>query len=500
MRNSLFNGLGTALIVPFNFIALFTLARRLGAASLGTFFTLFAIAAVIHWMADAGTTTVLTRRVARNRQDLATIVPEALGVLLGVCCVSSALFMAIAVPWMKFQDGSVSYSVLGVAALAMASRHVLDFAACIFRGLERFEFENLARVIQTGLFCVFIWFFVWPHTGDLLAAYLAYAASNWIAALLLWTILIVTERCGGFRVGRSILKAWWGESLPLGVGDVIRQVLLQLDTLMLALFRPPTTVGLFSVAARPLQPLQLVPRIIVSVTFPEMSRSGRVDRTAVSRTFAQTTTLLTAASLPVIIMTTVAAEGLIRRTAGPEFVNAVGPLRLLIWATVLIFVNAQLRLVLTALDQERHYWRLISRVLIAKIVFGVTLIPLLGIYGGCLANLLAEGALCAGGLFVMSRLGIVGPAWGQILRLAPASAVMTAFALAMIDANSSLVRIGVVSIAALAVYVAVCLATGVWPREDVKRVWDAASKFRTSVVQDAGRLQPSSEAGEKSAV
>src|SRR5436190_24154895 len=83
IRNSGFNIIGTMLIIPFNFIAMFLLARRLGPEALGGFFTIFAICAVIHWIADAGTTTVMTRRVARLPSELPTIAREAIAVLIG---------------------------------------------------------------------------------------------------------------------------------------------------------------------------------------------------------------------------------------------------------------------------------------------------------------------------------------------------------------------------------------------------------------------------------
>src|SRR4051794_39610812 len=119
VRNSSFNAIGTMLIVPFNFIAMFLLARRLGAESLGAFFTIFAICAVIHWIADAGTTTVMTRRVARHPDDLRIIVAEAIGVLLVVCVISVVLFLTVAIPWMHFTtDQEVSLTTLVVAAVA----------------------------------------------------------------------------------------------------------------------------------------------------------------------------------------------------------------------------------------------------------------------------------------------------------------------------------------------------------------------------------------------
>ena len=482
VRNSAFNAIGTVLIVPSNMLALFIMARRLGAQPVGTFFTIFAISAVIHWIADAGTTTVLTRRVSRFPERLKEIVAEASGILPVVCLASAAMFFVMSSAWMLWNTGEISLSVVLVAAAAMASRHALDFAANVLRGLERFEFENLSRVVQTMSFCVFVWLWVYPETGGALAAFIAFAASNFIAAALLWGMLLVKWQCAGFRFSRQILRDWLTESIPLGGGDVIRQVLMQMDTLLLAAFKPQAVVGLFSIAARPLQPLQLLPRIIVSVTFPTMSRTAHLDRAAFSQMFAKTTSILWAASLPISIAVSMGAMPMILATAGPRFADAARPLQFLIWTTGLIFINAQLRFVLTALDAEQSYWRLITRVLVAKIVLVAILIPIWGLYGACAGNFLGEAILCLGGMFTLNRLEVRGPALAQLLRAVPAAMAMALVLWPFMGDHAGLVTLAVASVGASVVYVLVCLACGVLPWSDVVRVWQT---FRRPMTQDA---------------
>lgn len=481
VRNSGFNMLGTMLIVPFNFVAMFLLARRLGAEPLGSFFTIFAICAVIHWIADAGTTTVMTRRIARFPHELRTIVAEAIGILLIVCAISIVLFLAVAVPWMHFAtDQRLSLSTLLVAAAAMAARHSLEFGCNLFRGLERFEFENIARVVQTGLFLTFVWFGVYPETGGTFAAFVAFAASNVAAAALLWSILFVGWRCVGFCFRWHIIRHWWRESLPLGFGDVIRQLQMQIDTLLLSAFRPQAVVGLFGVAARPLQPLQLLPRIIVSVTFPMMSRAAQNDREAFSRTFAQTTNLLWIASLPISIIITACAKPLIIATAGPDFAGAAGPLMLLIWATGLMFVNAQHRFVLTALDSERKYWRLIIWSLGVKVLLEIGLIAAFGVYGACLGNLIGEAILCVWALKMLHDMGVHSPSHAQVFRAIPGAVVMALMLwplahLGLQDGHpvEQLLFLSVAAAGSTIVFAAVCLLCGAWRKADLLRVWHA---------------------------
>jgi O-antigen/teichoic acid export membrane protein len=412
---------------------------------------------------------------------LRLIVAEAIGVLLVVCVVSVVLFLTVAIPWMHFTtDQEVSLVTLVVAAVAMTARHALEFGCNLFRGLERFEFENLARVIQTGLFLLFVWIGVYPNTGGTIAAFVAFTASNVVAAAALWLILFRGWRCAGFCFRWRIIRAWWRESVPLGFGDVIRQLQMQLDTLLLSAFLPAAAVGLFGIASRPLQPLQLLPRIIVSVTFPMLSRTARNDRLAFSRTFAHTTNLLWIASLPVAIIITACARPLILLTAGPQFAGAVVPLQILIWATGLIFVNAQHRFVLTALDAERKYWRLIIWSLGIKVAFEVVLIALFGVYGACFGSLIGETVLCVWALRMLHAMGIESPAHGQVLRAIPGAIVMGAmmFPIAWYDFRpghpfEQFFIMGLTAAVSTVAFLAMCLWCGAWSKSDFMRIWHA---------------------------
>jgi O-antigen/teichoic acid export membrane protein len=476
VRNSAFNALGTALILPFNFIALFTLARRLGKESLGTFFTIFAISAVIHWIADAGVYTVLTHRIARAPDQLRRIVGEAAGMLLLVACTSVSLFYVVCAIWMLAAGGEFDWLVLAVAAMAMVTRHTLDFASNAFRGLERFEFENLSRVLQTALFALFVWAGVYPQTGGVLAGFTAFMASNVVAAALIVTILVWRWDCREVHLSRATIRDWLRESLPLGIGDSVRRLIMQLDTLLLAAFRPPALVGLFSVAYRPLQPLQLLPRTIVSVTFPMMSRVAHSDRAALSRAFARTTNILWVASLPIALLTTACAAPLILATAGPDFTGAIWPLRILIWVAPLVFINAQLRFAFTALEAQRHYWKLICWALVLKLVAELILIPLFGMYGACTGHVLGELALCVGGLAILHAYGVSGPHWSQLLRVIPAAAAMAVVLIPVWAPGASLLQIAIYSLLSMPAYAAICLLTGAAPWSDVKQVWHVIAR------------------------
>ena len=481
VKNSAFNLIGMALIVPLNFVALFTLARRLGKESLGIFFTLFAISAVIYLVTSSGATTVLMRRIAQNRERMSQIVGQAAGILVVVCGLSVVAFLTTAEVWGVWTDQSLGWRVLCAASVAMVARHCLEFSVAAVRGAERFEFENVARVVQSALYCGLILTWVTPDAQGALWAFIAYASSNVIAVFGLIFVLVTRFACREFHLSRGALRDWYAEALPLGAGDVIRRVGWQLETLMLAALQSPAAVGIYSVAYRPLQPLQILPRSLVSVTFPSMSRQAQHDRTALKELVGSATGLLFLLSLPLAISVTICARPLILATAGDGYESATLPLQLLIWLTSFTFVNTQLRFVFSAIQWEKTYWAITAGVLVAKLLGGLICIPLWGVYGACLTNVLGEGLLTCWGMYVLQQKDVTLIPWGRMAKTGVAAlgmglllAPLTSMALSL---WTSILACTLVSL----VYLVGCVLLGALPQQQLRAVADAlgtmASRF-----------------------
>ncbi len=128
---------------------------------------------------------------------------------------SSTLFLLVAVPWMALFTDRVSLAVVVVAAAAMWSRHALDFAANALGAWSDSSTRIFARRADLARFVCSCGLWVYPETGGALAAFVAYAASNFIAAAIIWGVLLTKWHCGGFRLNREIVKRWWSESIPL---------------------------------------------------------------------------------------------------------------------------------------------------------------------------------------------------------------------------------------------------------------------------------------------
>ena len=475
VRNGTLNVLGTMIYVPLNLVTVFVLARRLGAETLGVYFTIFAIAVVVHFILEAGITTVLTRRIAQSADRLRNHVAEAAGLWMLVSLCSFAAIMLCGIGWAHWKNESVPWIALSLAGVATIGRQLLEFSVGAFRGLERFEFENVARIIQAVLFCLLSILFVHDATG-LNAAFVAFAVSNVAGGVFISLSLAWGWRCLGVRFSMPILKGWLSESIPVGFGDAVRRIAWQIDTVLLGIFQPAAAVGVYGIAYRPLQPLQIVPRTLASVTFPAMSRMAEEDKTAPARTFGQSVNLLWMMSLPICVAVTVYAVPLIEISAGSDFLPATVPLQILIWATALTFISSQFRFIYTAIGRQRTFSRLTTSFFVIQLVLQIAFIPMWGLYGACAGRMMGEFFLVLAGLYSCHRLGINAIPWWRMARAIPAAVLMAGLLYSVAD--QSRVILAATVIGGTALYFVLCALFGAVDRNELAHL----AKFGRGVI------------------
>jgi len=467
LRNSAINAAGVGSTMLLNFAAIFILARRLGTERVGIYFLIFTIAVVVHFVFETGVGTVVTRRIAQSPRDLRKHVREAMGLLLIISLLSFLTLVAIGAIWSIWANKPIMVTAFLLAGIGCAGRQVQEFCAGVFRGLENFTYENIARVGQVGIFAVCVYIFVRRGTGIWVAIAL-FAISNLIAAVWMLGVMHWRYRCLGLRMNRAILRDWCSESLPLGFGDLVRRLTWQIDTILLGFMATPAAVGIYSIAYRPLQPLQLLPRMVLSVTFPAFSRLAGDNRDALRKAFARSVRLLWIISLPITICICVYAEPLITIPAGDEYLPAANLLRVLIWIACLTFLSAQFRFLFAALSNQRIYTKMVLAVFAIELVLEAALIPLFGYYGACAGSLTGEIIFVIIGFAACRKLDIAAFEWGAMFRVVPA-AILLALGLWLVrDAWWPLliVACGV----GTAAYFVLCALFGAVQRDELARI------------------------------
>jgi len=486
LRNGTMTVVAQGLNAAFNVVVVFVLARSLGKEGFGQFYALFALIMVVQLLAEASLSTVLTCRLAQEPGQWQKIVAEATGLFAVVVAASALVFLGLGGVWAWVRGEPALFSAFAAAGVACAAIQVERFCTGVLRASERFGYENLGRILQGVVFASLIIGLAGLGRTSLVTAVVALAVSHILAAGVLLGSLRHCLRSAGWRLSVRITRSWLAEAIPLGLGDVVRGLTWQLDTVLLGVLQPPAAVAIYNVAYRPLGPLNWLPRIILVAAFPAFARLAAGDRSGLSRALAASIRLLWVISLPLAVAIFACAEPLITLLAGPDYVDAVLPLRILIWISTLSFLSMQFRFVFTAVGRQKLFARLAVAVFGLEAAIELALIPWWGYFGACAGSLVGELLFTVAGLAVCSRLGDCTIEWGALARAALAGAVMGAVLWPARSLSVPLLALAVPL--ATGLYAALCLALGALRPQELRRLYEALTgRFRSSPAPAAFR-------------
>jgi O-antigen/teichoic acid export membrane protein len=426
LRNSALNLAAQAVNAFCNLAVVFILARSIGKAGLGQYFTLFAAIMAVQLIVEGGLGTMLTYRIAHRPETWRNDVAEAAGLFCGVVTVSALVLLILGALWSVISGEPGLLSQFAAAAAACAAIQVQRFCVGVFRAFERFGRENFARALQGMLFAVLVAAVAASGGAGVTSMVAMLAASHLVASTFLLVSLHLRWRCLRVRWGWAAAKDWVTQAVPLGLGDVVRGLTWQLDTLLLRLLQGATVVGIYSVAYRPLGPLNWISQSVLAAAFPAFSRMAGRRAHELQEAFAHSTRVLWAVSIPIVVAIFVCAEPLVALLAGPQYLEAVYPMRILIWVTALSFLSLQLRFVFTAMGLQHVFARLVFLVFAIEAVLELLLIPRWGYYGACAGTLAGEIAFTGIGLLLCRRLGLGTIPWTAMLRVLAAGLAMGA--------------------------------------------------------------------------
>ena len=460
-------------------LLVFFLARDLGKADLGEYFTLVTVVLIVQLITESGTATLLTQRIASDPDDWRNQVAQAAGIFTLVSTASAVVLVLVIGLWNQARgSGFIDVNVL-CAAVACAAIQWQRFVVGVFQAFELFIHENLARILQGGLLVVGVMMLHVLSEPAIKTVIILYAGSHVLTCLYL--LVRLRRFCGqiDWRLNVGIVREWMQQAIPLGWGDGMRKLMWQIDTLVLFLLTSPVHVGVYSVAFRALSPLNWIPRALLSAAFPAVARHAVISQVSVRCAFARGTRFMVVASLPLAIGVSVAARPIITTLAGASYAESAQLLQILIWIILLSFVSLQFRFFLTAVGQQRHYARIVAVALVIKIAVLLTIVPLGGCTAACVGSLIVEALFAVLGIEVCARLGLASFDGRHVARAVVAACPM-AF-LAWLGRDWGLVLLMPWLTFAGVVYLAGCLGLGVFKSEEVRHASGFLDRLRRRI-------------------
>lgn len=313
--------------IPFLFIA----GRMYGPDALGRFAYATVIVELAAQLATLGQKRGLAAQLAREEEDAACTIADA----LMLCLMFSALLalLLLLFPILMFPHGGISpwERLMPIVIFPIAAADI-GLAALAFR----FNVKATVRarsVIEPWVLSIVAggaWFFL-PHVG-LILAYVCSLIAALIATLIPLVATFGWPRGWRARIGELLVLA--RDGLPLAGADAIEWGNRRIDIALLGAFAPSSVVGIYYVAQQIASLPQKLKTSFEPILGPVITRNLKDGNMgAIALQVCQVGFWITAAQAGIALALGIPGEG-VMGLVGPQFVGGTGAMAMLLVAEV----------------------------------------------------------------------------------------------------------------------------------------------------------------------
>lgn len=257
------------------FLSNAVVARLLGVSTYGEFSNIFSITASISFLADFGSSTVITRDIASRKKSPSEILTLYTKAKVNLSIVILALTTVVG--YLFDRDNMLLYVLLG--AYNIIQNGILLFYYAILRGGKLFKEESLTKGLN--LLGMILGLSIFIYASSKVSASLVYLASAVIPAIFLYSYLnrkYLPSRQALWRVRNS----WKGfaSHWKIGVGNFFEGLTQIVPIIAINTLSGSYSLGLFSAAYRLISPFLLLSAIANNFVMPYIAENaGKIQLT-----------------------------------------------------------------------------------------------------------------------------------------------------------------------------------------------------------------------------
>jgi O-antigen/teichoic acid export membrane protein len=422
--NALVQAVGTVVASLISVVTFAAITRYLGPGGYGDYAAATSFVLIPTVIADLGLSAAVLRDISAAPARTEALVGASLPFRAGVAVV--ALGITVACAWAFPFDEEIRQAVLIAAIGGLLTLMTLSLLPVLQARLQM-QWAVLAtvagRLVALGATLIVL------EAGLGLNGVVAAAVSG-LAVTFLIVLLAVSRRIHlRPRIDFDYWRRLLGTSVVLGAAIALGQIYFRIDTVIVAVLRPATEVGLYAAAYKFLELAEVVAAAVAVSIFPTLARfaAERDPRlhAAVQRTFE----VLLAAAAPITVVCAAIPATLLGVLAGHDFTDAATALRILAFYPLLAFTNGLLWRLLVAAHLEKTLLRVSLLVLGLNVALNFALIPAFGYLVAAVTSLASEALSVGVVLYIARRRMNYTPGLRYLAVVLPAAAVMAAIVL-----------------------------------------------------------------------
>lgn len=430
LQNVVFLLTGQVIAKIIALMGMIVLARQLGVAGFGMYNTIMTTLTLFATFADGGLNTTTIRDVARDYAKSDTYFSHVLVLRTTLTILAYGMLLLFGSLW---STQRYPWSFLAVCGLFLFPDAFRKLGISMLTAYERMEIvaimDVVAIVFRYAPFLLVIWL------GHALPLAFRFFVVSWAIVAGMWMIVVrrhcLTQWFTGITFSK--LKHILHESFPFWVFFVLSVIYFKADILMLATMQGDMAVGLYEAAYKFIEASMFVPVSIINVLLPVMSRMFIIDKSTGHHVYIHASRILGISILPVIIGISFFSRDIINLVfEDPNYLPAAPALSLLIWALLIIFLNAPVGNTIASSDRVHAYLPYAIGNTLLNIVLNVWFIRRYSYMGAAFTTVLTECTGFATQLWFAHRIMGGAPDILKILAKLLITGGMTSLVLAMV--------------------------------------------------------------------
>lgn len=386
------------MLLPLNLLTSVLVVHTVGAEGKGILVLLQNSVQLLASLGQFGTSVAAVYYLRQGKFNVRQLISNYLLLIMGVCIV--ALLLAFAggehfLSWF-FEGSSLSGVILATAAVLLPITMLSDYLSALLLGLGHSTTYSYAKLAAPILYLVAVCILVIVFRQGVTGVLASYMLSRFLVVTYMWLQLwrhAQGQHCRPSLAGLTVLINY---GIRHWIGTVGSLVFKRADSFLLSYFLDVSAVGYYSIALVFYNAVLSIPRAITTLLAGEASDKANSHPALLVAQVARNVLWI---MIGVAIALALVSPWLIPRLYGPDFIQAIHPLFILMPAAVLMGFASVLYIFFMSTGRPGigGIITLISG--IVNLALSVLLIPIIGLVGSALGTLGGTGV--AAGLYLV---------------------------------------------------------------------------------------------------
>lgn len=376
-------------------------ARLLGSESFGAYALLLTVVELVALISGYSYGDFLAREVARQPETAWPLAKKITQIRLayGVPCVAIALLLLAA---LRFPASMVLNAAL--FSLALIPRAIGESAQGIVKGLQRFRLLLWVELAQGAILLFIAPLLIlkgFGIKGVIVAEILAALGGALVSLLAIAPTLDFTA--SHQRSLRDVARS----TVAFNVYPFIVTIYDRVDVVLLSRLAGNVATGIYALPYRVFASLSIVPYGMMGALLPVLSSSGASQFSALNQEMRQhcgrAMKFLYLAALLAVLMALAFARPVILAILGQGYSGSIVTIKILAWASVPVFLNHALNVLLLAARKEKIFIWTASICTAFNVSANLVLIPRFSYLGAAVVTLLTELLLLVQNCYLITK-------------------------------------------------------------------------------------------------